>query len=106
VYSPTDHGLCDYALRSKSAPVPRPEIYTSPKPLLAKHYLLCQWSESFPLRYSGPEVAMTACDEEGQKKGIDAPFILSLRLPKRCEGNVTRKLLKGNFFWSHQYIYM
>lgn len=44
---------------------------------------------------------MTGCDEEGLKKGMDAPFILSLHLPKHSKGNVTRKLLKGNFFWSH-----
>lgn len=99
--STTEHGLCDYALRSQSAPVPRPEIYTLPKLLSGWHYPLCQWSESFPLGHRGPEVAMTGCDEEGLKKGIDAPFILSLHLPKHSKGNVTRKLLKGNFFWSH-----
>lgn len=75
-----------------------------PNLLLAWHYLLCQWSESFPLRCNSPEVGLTDCDEEGRKKGIDAPFILSLHLPKHCKGNVTRKLLKGNFFWSHRYI--
>ena len=104
IYSTTERGLCDYAVRSQSAPVPRPEIYMLSSLLLAWHYLLCQWSESFRLRCNGSEVGLTGCDEEGQKKGIDAPFILSLHLPKRCKGNVTRKLLKGNFFWSHRYI--
>lgn len=103
-YFTTERGLCDYTVRSQSAPVPRPEIYRLPNLLLAWHYLLCQWSESFPLRWDAPEVGLTGCDEEGQKKGIDAPFILSLHLPKACKGNVTMKLLKGNFFWSHQYI--
>jgi len=65
MYTTTDRGLCDYAVRSQSSPVPRPEIYMLPSLLLAWHYVLCQWSESFPSRCSGPKVGLTGCDEEG-----------------------------------------